>query len=100
MGIDLVPIAPTAEMPQYKGKPASLHYNWSGWRYITNFLDKYNELTGEFAGSNDGDAISAETCRRVADCIEKHVNELPPEDKEWLTKHIPYWRHCGGFNQW
>jgi hypothetical protein len=35
----------------------------------------------------------------AADTIEAHLDELPPDEREWWAAQIPYWRHCGEFFQ-
>ena len=49
------------------------------------------------AGCNDGDRISAATCREVADAIEALS---PGEDKDWLSADAQWWRDCGGCFQY
>lgn len=106
MGMDLKPIAPTKDAPR---KPADAtydpnghiwgRYNWSGWSWIEQHLQAWGVDTHEFDGSNDGEKISAETCRKVADAIEAHIGELDEEHQTWLRPHIELWRTCGGYEQ-
>lgn len=107
MGMDLKPINPSADAPRNppddRYEPNGLvwgRYNWSGWRYITEKLAEWDVPLDEFSGFNDGAIISAETCRLVADAIERHLPELPEDDQAWLQPHIARWRTCGGYEQW
>lgn len=95
MGIDLSPLQ-GAE---------SLHFNWSGWRFVVDFADKHGIDTSEFAGSNDGEVLPDETCRALADQIEDHHEEwnaafagesygLNP-----AAGHAVAFRTAGGFEQ-
>lgn len=109
MGMDLKPVRPTKKAPRYpkdyhyapqRGKVIWGRYNWAGWRCICEHLHQWGVLTKEFDGMNDGKLISAKTCRAVADAIEKHLPELPPDEQEWLKDDIELWRTCGGYRQW
>ena len=103
MGMDLKPINPSADAPKYpddcpyeprRGQARWGRYNWSGWGVLLDSLREWGVDTAEFAGSNDGDVISDETCKKVADAIEKHA----PAD-HWLRDDVIYWRTCGGYEQ-
>ena len=107
MGMDLEPINPTAEAPRYpKDDPYSPNqiiwgrYNWNGWYYQIDLLEKWGINTSEFAGTNDGYEICETTCLAVANAIEKHLPELSKQDQEWLQPKIIFWRTCGGYRQW
>lgn len=114
MGMDLEPINPATDAPRFTnevgnyytdyaplvGKAISGRYNWTGWSYIINLLNKWGINTNEFSGLNDGDVICDETCKKVADAIEKHLSDLDAKDRKWLEPHIILWRTCGGYRQW
>lgn len=100
MGMDLEPVAPTAEAPKRQdGTPKWGRYNWSGWSWLMDLLEKWGVDTREFSGMNDGEVISEETCRQVADAIEKHLPELDGEAQAVLKEDIILWRTCGGYRQ-
>lgn len=61
---------------------------------------KNRSTSSEFSGFNDGEVISEETCKTVADAIEQHLSELEEVDQRWLKPHIALWRTCGGYEQW
>jgi len=92
MGMDLIPSLKEV---------GDLHYNWAGWDQLCDLLAKNNVLTDEFTGVNDGDYISVETCREVANTLENHFEE---EKEGWgegyLRKQIEFWRECRGCRQW
>lgn len=94
MGMDLVPIN------KDRINVAHLQYNWSGWRWIIDRLNKWGVDIEEFKGVNDGHVISEETCKKVADALEQHLPELEKDDQEWLSPHVAAWRTCGGYEQW
>lgn len=52
--------------------------------------------TSGLTRSNDGDPISGETCRAVADAIEAHLHELSEREQEWLGPHIEACWRCNG----
>jgi len=79
---------------------AQLSYNWSGWEWLVEKLDEWGVDVSEFRFSNDGDLISKETCIKVAQAIEEHLDELDYEFQEWLEPHIFHWRECGGCRQY
>ena len=58
--MDLVPTNKKAE---------PLHYNWSGWETLGDFLEQKGVPLEEFAGANDGKRISAKTAKLVAKVI-------------------------------
>ena len=108
MGMDLIPVNPSEEAPRWDAPGKSWHgklipgrYNWSGWSWLLQHLERWGVLTDEFQYTNDGDVISEETCIRVADAIEQHVSELdePDDTKVWLMGHVILWRTCGGYEQ-
>lgn len=72
---------------------AYLHYNWSGWSWLISMLQEHMD-TSDFSGSNDGDVLNGATCKAVAKTLEEYINKAncSPEDREWLTPHIPIWR--------
>lgn len=78
----------------------NLHYNWTGWRYITNLLEGFGVDMTQFSGSNDGDLLSQNTCKSVAKALEDHWQELSEDDQAWLTDHLPKWKWSRGFEQW
>jgi hypothetical protein len=94
MGIDLRSIRSET------GRAIILSYNWSGWGWLVDFLNQLGVDTSEFRFHNDGEVIAASTCVKVADALEKHFDQLKPEDQSWLEGHAESWRCCGGFEQW
>lgn len=101
MGMDLKPIRPSKKAPRDEnGHPKWGRYNISGWSYIWDQLNRWGVDTSEFSGYNDGDKISAKTCRAVADAIEKHLPEMSERDRRWLEPHVILWRTCGGYRQY
>lgn len=78
----------------------SLHYNWSGWSFITNFLESHGLDMSTFSGDNSGDLIPRDICMQAADIIEKHIGELPQEDQDWLKPHIESWRWAKNYKQY
>ena len=102
MGMDLEPQAPTNEAPicKYSNGVKWGRYNWAGWRWLLDYLDDKGLDLSEFAGSNDGDLISDETCKKVANLIEEGLPALDDEYREWLTPHVQLWRTCGGYRQY
>lgn len=79
---------------------AGLSYNWNGWRWLVERLESWGVDVCEMKFTNDGDPISAETCRAVADAIDLHFDELDSEERNWLGPHIWQWRSCKGCEQW
>lgn len=86
MGMDLVPISPTSDAPRYpldsryellRGKLISPSYSISEWNLLLNRLDSWGVDVAGFSSFNDGDRISAEICRAVADAIEANLHTLP-----------------------
>jgi hypothetical protein len=100
MGMDLVPVNPSAEMPNDDDYGNGLHYNWAGWRWITTFLEEKGVDLSEFSGFNDGEIISEDTCKIVADTLEEHLKGFDAETRNWIEPHILRWRTCGGYEQW
>lgn len=114
MGMDLKPINPTKDAPKDEHGYVWGRYNWGGWRWLISHLDKWGVDTSEFKGMNDGDPISAATCKIVGDAIESHQAELirefideegePPEKagelEEYIKEQATRWRTCGGYEQW
>jgi len=100
--MDLEPARPTKDLPKdtMDGKPYWQHYNWAGWSFLLDHLEKWGVSMDGFSGVNDGILIRAEKCREVADAIEKHLPELSERHQEWLQPHIIFWRNCGGCRQW
>ena len=106
MGMDLKPVRPSKKAPRH---PADAsyganeviwgRYNWSGWRYICDKLEEWGVDISEFSGCNDGEKISAATCKKVADAIEAHLSGLDEQHRNWLQPHIDRWRYCGGYRQ-
>lgn len=106
MGMDLKPIRPSKNAPRYpaddKYAPGQViwgRYNIAGWGWIWDRLTEWGVDTSEFSGFNNGDKISAATCRKVADAIEQHLPELDERNRRWLEPHIALWRTCGGYRQ-
>ena len=121
MGMDLIPINPSADAPRHPVEPPDYmrkdaeseafwekhmagqaipgRYNWSGWSWLCDHLSAWGVPMGEFSGMNDGDPISAETCEKVAQAIEAHLGELDGDHRAWLQPHIALWRTCGGYWQ-
>jgi len=105
MGLE--PIAPTAEAPRYpaddKYSPNEViwgRYNWTGWSLLIDLLNRYGVNTEQFAGCNDGDAITKEKCEEVANVLEANLSSMITEDRNWLEPHIKLWRTCGGHRQY
>ena len=96
MGMDLL-------ARRHKKRIPVLHYNWSGWSELWGLLNKYGVDTSEFSGWNDGNVISAKTCRVVAEMIRLHKAELSQDGCEWIEGHEEGWRafgKSGGCEQW
>lgn len=100
MGMDLCPVAPSEDAPTDENSHIWGRYNWNGWRWLVEHLNKWGVDTIEFSGFNDGDLISEETCKKVADAIEKNLHTLDEEDQTWLKEDIILWRTCGGYYQY
>ncbi len=79
---------------------AGLSYNWSSWYWLRERLDAWGVNTSELSNMNDGDRISGETCRAIAETIELHLKELDVEDRDWIAPHIEIWRRCKGCRQY
>lgn len=106
MGMDLKPLRPSKAAPRYPAdavytpnRPIWGCYNWNGWFYLQDRLREWGVDISEFRGVNDGDKISAKTCRAVADAIEKHLAGMDERDRNWLSPHVKLWRTCGGYAQ-
>ena len=99
MGMDLLHINPATDHRTGKYIARDLQYNWSAWRMLEEMLDSWGVDTSEFRFVNDREVISADTCRRVADALESHQEELEYLNLSWLKGHIPAWRDSGGFEQ-
>lgn len=78
----------------------SLHYNWTGWGFITEFLANHGVDMSSFSGSNDGQLIPRNICMQVAHVLEDHLHELEPADQAWLKEHIESWRWARNFKQY
>lgn len=95
MGMDLVPRKSDAETP---------HYNWSGWRFLSEFLDTHGVLVS-LVGQNDGEWLSAAECREIAKAIEEHAaeyNEAYGGDFHGPNPagpHAKAWRESRGMRQ-
>lgn len=101
MGMDLKPVNPSKEAPQYEeGGAIWGRYNISGWSYFRRLLEQWEVDTSELSGFNDGEVISEKTCIAIADAIEANLNKMDPEDRDWLQPKIILWRTCGGYEQW
>lgn len=101
MGMDLKPINPTADAPKDSdGDFRWGRHNWTGWSELVDLLQSWEVDTREFAGTNDGYVISAETCLKVADALEKNLPSQPQDIQDWLQPKIILWRTCGGYEQW
>jgi hypothetical protein len=100
MGMDLKPIEPSANAPTTEKYGITWGgYSWAGWVKQIDYLQKWGIDTSEFSNINDGEVISKETCLKVADAIEQHLDELSEEHKLWLHPKIELWRTCGGYEQ-
>lgn len=104
-------------------------YNWSGWRWLYEYLVGWGVGVEELKFTNDGDLISAETCKAIAEALDRHraelldeedeigpeeeafLNLLPPKAREfiksqtpttseWIDQQILFWRECNGCEQW
>lgn len=101
MGMDLRPINPSPDAPRRpNGDFEWGRYNWAGWGWLLDKLEDWGLDLSEFSGSNDGDAISEETCVKVSKLIAEHLPELEPDDRSWIEKHVQLWATCGGYEQW
>ncbi|MBM3740867.1 MAG: hypothetical protein FJW39_34410 [Acidobacteria bacterium] len=91
MGMDLFSVSGTS----------GISYNWTAWRWLIGKLNEWGVDTSEFTDHNDGDRISADTCRAVADALEAHIDEIDDlETREFYREGIQAWRECNGFRQW
>jgi hypothetical protein len=103
MGMDLVGEWRKSVPENIQKDPAGpyLHYNWTGWSYICNLMDKLGVDTEQFSGSNDGAELNGITCKAVANALDTYVNskECSDTDKAWLSEHIPIWRWTKLFKQ-
>lgn len=101
MGMDLKPVKPTKAAPRdADGGHIWGCYNWNGWGWLRDFLNRHGADTSHMAGCNDGDLIPADVCRAYADVIERELPNLAGDDRRWLTPHVILWRTCGGYEQW
>ncbi len=89
--------------PKNDQEGESVDYNWNGWGTLVGYLRTWGVDVSEFKGVNDGDPISAETCRKVSNAIADHLEELSPEDQSWLKDHPALWCYladAGGCKQY
>jgi hypothetical protein len=100
MGMDLKPIRPNKNAPRDDHGVIWGRYNWFNWGWLCDKLDEWNVDISEFSGTNDGDRISAKTCKAVAQAIEDNLHTLSQQKQEWLRPHIELWRTCGGYRQY
>jgi len=107
MGMDLKPINPSSNAPRYPtdhdyapNKIIQGRYNWTGWDRLTQLLEVWGINTEEFVAYNGGDIITADKCKKVADAIDAHYDELTDKEKAWIKGHSDLWRTCGGYEQW
>lgn len=101
MGMDLKPVNPSEAAPRYEDGDAIWgRYNISGWSYFRQLLEQWEVNTDELSGMNDGEVISEETCLEIADAIERNLDTMQQDDREWLEPKIALWRTCGGYEQW
>ena len=110
MGMDLEPINPSDDAPfEITGNPRWGRYNWCGWNLLIRLLEEKGLDTSEFSGCNDGEVISDETCKKVANILEALTrpetvgethSELDEPNRQWLESRIELWRTCGGYRQW
>lgn len=80
-----------------------LHYNLAGWSTLRSYLQSWKVDMREFSDFNDGERISAKTCRCVASAIRANYRKLPGIDKAWLRGHATEWERlakAGGAEQW
>ena len=68
MGMDLVPRTKVRVVE-------SFHANWSGWSQLGNVLEGLGCDLSEMSGCNDGDVISAKTCKAWAKELAKALDE-------------------------
>lgn len=116
MGIDLI------------STKNEFHYNWGGWRWLYEHLVGWDVGVEELKFTNDGDFISAETCKAIAEALDRHRGELLHEEdefeaekesflnlfpleaqefirsqtptfSEWIDRQILFWRECNGCTQ-
>lgn len=102
----------------------SIHYNWTGWAILTRFLEKHDCSMNEFAGVNDGDRISKDTCKLVAKILREHAQEIPNISRQYISEEeakgvkftkedrddasiikdfledATFWEKCNGCQQW
>jgi hypothetical protein len=97
MGIELISHNPEA---------GNLHYNWEGWRRIREFARTNGISPSEFADSNDGNDLSAATCRALATAIERCQRQYNKifagtyYGRAPAREHARIWRESDGFEQW
>ena len=77
----------------------SLHYNWTGWSYVTDLFQSWGVPMDEFAGDNSGEKLSRATCQAVAEAFDAHWNELSEFDQGWLKPHVDKWRWTKHYEQ-
>lgn len=66
MGMDLVPRIKTVE---------SHHFNWTGWRIITNILEDLDCDMSCFSGSNNGIYVNAATAKQCGKALEYAIKK-------------------------
>ena len=79
MGMDLIgqwrKSTPKEIISKYPNGP-HLHYNWTGWGWILNWLEERGIDMEEFSGTNDGERLSRKTCQQVTKTIENHLSSF------------------------
>lgn len=60
----------------YMGRHGTYHLNWSGHSTMAAILDQLGADLTEWSGSNDGDRVSAKTCRAWASLLEESVGKV------------------------
>lgn len=108
MGMDLKPIRPHKDAPRNeRGDVQWARYNWSSWSTLLRFLEEQGVDLSEFSGSNDGERISAATCKKVAKVIKDNATLYvlafgggDLADVSWALEDAELWRTCGGYRQY
>ena len=89
---------PKEIVAKHEGDP-HIHYNWTGWAFLINFLMSHGVDTSEF-GDNSGELIKRDTCAAVARCLKAHLSKLKLGDRLWLLPHIEKWEWAKNYKQY